>query len=201
MNIQLFGVPVLHKPTNFEISSTELTFVKNLNYNQGEEKEVNISKNSFLLNSPELERIKNFIIKEAVDYKNNVLEIDNDIYLTQSWSTINTKGKSHHPHGHRNTFFSIVYYIECEDGNFVLDNYRSSLEKGFFFSYKIKKYNTFNSPRWEFKVKTKDIIIFPGWIRHYSTVNNSNKERIAIGANFFLKGELGEYDQYSLIKI
>ena len=48
-------------------------------------------------------------------------------------------------------------------------------------------------------MRTGDIVLFPGHIRHGSVVNESKTPRIIIGANFFLKGKLGSQKEVSNI--
>ena len=40
--------------------------------------------------------------------------------MTQSWTTINDKGNSHHQHNHPNTILSCVYYAITSSGDFVI---------------------------------------------------------------------------------
>ena len=42
-----------------------------------------------------------------------------------------------------------------------------------------------------FPLTANDLVIFPGWIPHQGTPNNSNVDRVMIGANYFLTGNLG----------
>jgi ectoine hydroxylase-related dioxygenase (phytanoyl-CoA dioxygenase family) len=45
------------------------------------------------------------------------------------------------------------------------------------------------------------MVLFPGHLNHSSTPNESNNDRIAIGANFFTRGMFGSYENTDLIEI
>ena len=59
------------------------------------------------------------------------------------------------------------------------------------FSFDVKKYNAFNSLTWDFEVNTGDLIIFPAWMYHFTRENVTDKDRIVIGANYFIDGVIG----------
>ena len=103
---------------------------------------------------------------------------------------------------HPNTFISLVYYVKCkgEGGNIVFELEKTRLQEGFNFNYTIDKYNEYNSLTWTFKTKEGMIAIFPGWLRH-STTPFEGKERIIIGANFFITGTIGMKGNTDLINL
>ena len=51
------------------------------------------------------------------------------------------------------------------------------------------------------KPRTGDLVIFPGWITHSCTENENDEDRIALGVNYFLKGEIGSEDTVDLINL
>ena len=160
-----------------------------------------ISKDSFILNDNKYKNIKQNIIEVVEDYKKNVLSIKNELIMTQSWVSLNNKDNQHHTHTHGNTFISLVYYLNCVSGDLVFDFEKSSIQKGFYFDYDVEEFNIYNSSSWTFNVKTDDIVIFPGLLKHRTTPNQDTKYRKILGANFFLKGKLGKYDEYSEITL
>ena len=134
----------------------------------------------------------------------NVLQIENCFYVSQSWCATNGKGSSHHLHAHPNTILSCVYYANAshdDGGELQLKFQRSRLQEGFFFSYERKEPNIFNTRATDIKVKTGDIVIFPGWVDHKSLPNKSDDERIIIGTNYFAMGQLGKHENKDYIEI
>lgn len=45
------------------------------------------------------------------------------------------------------------------------------------------------------------MLAFPGWISHGSTPNEFDEPRILIGANYFLKGQVGFKERISLLNL
>ena len=200
--INLKAIPIAWDQNVYRFSKKEMDQLNKIKYtNHYKSKGVFVSKNLSLLELKPFSSIKKFIIKKAEEYMKNVLEINNEIYITQSWSTINTKGSSHELHQHPNTFLSLVYYVQCKSGSLIFKLDTTSLKECFNFQFNINKYNIYNSQSWELPVRTWDMVFFPGHIHHGSTPNTSPTPRLLIGANFFIKGRLGQKHAVDLIGI
>ena len=197
--INLKSIPIYRENVKFSLNKEELSLLKKLEFYKNNGFYITLS--SEILNDVKFNRIKNFFNQKAEFYKNKILEIKNEIYLTQSWSTINKKGSFHHMHKHPNTFISVVYYISCDGGSLFFDLNKSQLEEGFNFEYNIKNYNSYNSTGYNLNVNSGDIVIFPGWLSHKSIINNSDTDKFLIGCNYFIKGQLGSEKTYSKITI
>ena len=204
MNKHFFNaIPIATEHTDYFLKNDEVDYLRKLEYNLPENKnKVKVSQRENILNDTCMRDVKSFIIDKAEEYKKNILQIKNEIILTQSWATFNTQNTSHHPHMHPNTFISLVYYVKCkgEGGNIVFELEKTRLQEGFNFNYTIDKYNEYNSLTWTFKTKEGMIAIFPGWLRH-STTPFEGKERIIIGANFFITGTIGMKGNTDLINL
>ena len=198
--LNIKAIPIAHDKKVHYLNKKELNIVKKIKYRKPD-KGFYLSETITLLENKTLAPLKKFIIEKAEEYKRDVLEIKDQIYLTQSWSTINTPNAFHNPHTHPNTFISIVYYAQCEGGFLFFDLNTSSIKECFNFMYTIKNYNIYNSDTWKLQVQTGDIVLFPGHIRHGSLVNKSSIPRIIVGANFFIKGKLGSKKTVSFITI
>ena len=188
----LKGLPVQIEHTSFRLTDDEISIITNNEYYKP--KSNNLTKTSFLLKDTRLSRVKNFLDKHINNYIENVIEIRDKFVMTQSWSTITKKGEQHQSHDHPNAIFSLVFYVSAEgnkSGNFVFNLQPSGLKKRWNFSFKVKKYNAFTSSSWEYEVNTGDLIIFPAWMYHYTRENVTNKDRIVIGANYFVDGVMG----------
>ena len=188
----LKGLPVQIEHTSFRLTDDEISIITNNEYYKP--KSNNLTKTSFLLKDTRLSRVKNFLDEHINNYIENVIEIRNKFVMTQSRSTITKKGEQHQSHDHPNAIFSLVFYVSAEgnkSGNFVFNLQPSGLKQRWNFSFKVKKYNPFNSSSWEYEVNTGDLIIFPAWMYHYTRENVTNKDRIVIGANYFVDGVMG----------
>lgn len=187
--IFLGAQPIFKIDSVYTPNKDEIKFLKNLSYKK--DKEFLLSESVNILDYKELENIKNHIVKAFDVYKDNILEIENTFYISQSWSTINKKNSMHTKHNHPNTLFSCVFYVDADNSGINFFFNKSAIQQAFNFSYKIKKHNIHNSTSWSVPVNTGDMVIFPGDIKHSSFINESDKERIIVGANFFIKGEIG----------
>ena len=198
--LNLKAIPIAHDTNVYHLNQKELNAVKKTKY-RTPDKGFYLSETTVLLENKTLASLKNFIIKKAEEYTLEILGIKDQIYLTQSWSTINNTNAFHRTHDHPNTFISLVYYAQCEDSFLHFNLNTSSIRECFNFSYTIDKFNIYNSHTWTLPVKTGDIVLFPGHIRHGSLPNKSSTPRIIVGANFFIKGKLGSYKEVSYLSL
>ena len=197
--INLFSTPVVIENDIYRLDDTEMNFLKSLPLRKLDFN--SISQSILILDNTEMSKISMIIDYYVDNYVSNVLEISNQVVRTQSWISINKKGERHHTHEHPNTFVSAVFYADCKSGDLCFKRIRSVIQEGYLFSYKIKHYNQHNSKVWEIKPRTGDLVIFPGWITHSCTENENDTDRIALGVNYFLKGEIGSEDTVDLINL
>tara|TARA_Y100000114_G_C11664116_1_gene280486 strand:- start:77 stop:724 length:648 start_codon:yes stop_codon:yes gene_type:complete len=198
------GLPIRCEKTSFRLNQHEIDILYNNEFYQPDIKHIHLSKTSFLLKDKRLNRIKQFFDERMNNYIKNVVEVRNKFVMTQSWSTITKKGEHHHTHNHPNTMFSLVFYVSSEgerSGNFMLNFGLTRLEERWLFKYDITNYNTFNSGTWEYEVHSGDVIIFPAWVLHSTRENTTDKDRIIVGANYFIDGEVGSTEGVDKINI
>ena len=198
--LNLKAIPICYKKNAYHLSAKELNIIKNIKYREPE-KGFYLSESCSLLQNKGLPNLKKFLVEQTEAYAKNVLEIEDQIYLAQSWATFNKRNAFHAPHNHRNSFLSAVYYVQCEKGFLIFDIRTSSIQEGLNFDYKISRYNIYNSQTWELPVQTGHLVLFPAHIWHRSSPHLSSNPRILIGANFFVKGTLGSQKNVSILKI
>ena len=118
----LFPIPLLVSSYTLDYTK-ELEWIKNCNYNKNSNISVNLdakftsrqSKDTFLLDRPELINIRSFIEEKLSYYVNNVLQSSSELVITQSWSNVNGKGEWHDEHTHPNSIVSGVFYLHNND--------------------------------------------------------------------------------------
>lgn len=162
---------------------------------------VELSKNNQIFRLKKFSKIKKMFDQKAKQYRDEVLEVSDTIFNTMSWITINKQGSAHAEHIHRNCLFSVLYYAQCDAGDLRLVLDRSRLEEGYMFHYTITKNNIFNSSLWTFPLRTGDMIIFPGHLRHSTTQNFMERDRIVFASNYFLGGKMGNYAYKTAFKL
>lgn len=207
--INFLACPLVHSSTDFRLTNKERLVLEhvsgfgtssNKSYGYG----VDVSQNHTILETHGMERVKDFMVNFTKDFVKNKLKIKQEFYLTQSWSTKNAKDDRHHMHTHANTLLSCVYYVQAEcpnSGKLTLANDHNGLFPHFNLTFEYEEYNNYNSKSWTFDVKTGDIVLFPGYLSHFSTPNESDIDRIVIGANFFTRGKFGTDNTIDLMEI
>ena len=196
------AIPIASELTNFLLNDFEKETLLKFQYDF-HDGSVAVTKEHRILEDPNLKRVKNFIELKVAEYARDVICIKNNLRMTQSWSTINKRGSRHHTHNHPNAFVSLVYYVDCDENSgdlvFVVD--QSSIQQGYNFNLKVTTNNEYNSNAWTYKTLPGYISIFPGHVSHHSTVHNGNKDRIIIGANFFVEGTIGQLENTDIMNI
>ncbi len=148
----------------------------------------NVTYDSFVLNNPKLSRIKNFVKDKINSYLRNIISPtsnNNQIYITESWISTSKPGHSHHEHHHSNSFLSGVMYLETIEENVIIfTNPNSQL---FHFQ---QNHNEYNYRQAYFKTKKGTLLLFPSHIKHRVPTNKSDKDRVSLAFNTFVKGEI-----------
>lgn len=193
----LFAVPVYRAKAESVNFDKELSFLDSIEYKKGVSNSLSKSENIFEMQ--EFRKCKELLEEHLNLFYDNVFNCQQEIYITNSWIARTKPGESHHSHNHPNSIVSGVLYLRAEEGSSNLKfNNKSRLKEDFAFDYTVNQYNIFNSSSWQYKVETGDIIIFPSWLPHEVSENNSDAERIILGFNTFVRGEFGEETtQYS----
>ena len=143
--------------------------------------------------------VRDKINEYAGKYIDELICVDNEFDIVQSWVSKTEPGTNHHHHHHKGALFSLVYYAQADNSKLTFDSKDNFLTKGFNFDYNVKEQNILNSLEVEFTPKTGDILIFPGYIEH-SAENLDNKTKYIIGANYFIRGDIGVYNNTTLVK-
>lgn len=149
------------------------------------------SKNGYVLDSKSMLNLKKFLTTCVNAYFQNIFKPPKDvsIHITQSWLNYSNKNESHHKHGHPNSFVSGVLYINADVSKdaivFCIDENYDRIK---FFP---QEFNSYNSKEWIVPVQTGALVLFPSNLQHYVPPVISEKERVSLSFNTYLKGKLG----------
>ena len=200
--IPFHALPIYLESTDFVLTDEERSVIIDGEFRKALSKQGNaISKSAEVLDDERLVRLKTHILTVFNNYVVNHLQIENQFYLTQSWTAINHKGDAHHSHIHPNTVFSCVYYVQANSGDLQIKMPASRIQEGYNLTYNVMQRNIFNSRKLNISVKTGDMVIFPGWCEHQALPNEDDSPRIILGTNYFVTGSFGDYDNKDLITI
>tara|TARA_B100001245_G_C22892477_1_gene430055 strand:- start:51 stop:683 length:633 start_codon:yes stop_codon:yes gene_type:complete len=193
----LWGVPVYKENVNYTYSNFDKDtqdfvdkYIENTKPMIGSNGvQVFVDRGKFLEN-PKLEKIKDLINQHAQIFKDRIMACTNELQLTESWLTVNHKGDSHFIHKHACTIFSVCYYPKAESGNLVLKapDEKNIFQRDYYFPFSYSEINKWNAVVWDIPVLSGDIVIFPGWVNHFTTPNESDTTRLMIAANYWIKG-------------
>ena len=199
--MQLFPVPLLICPYPFDYSK-ELEWIKKQECRNEKKTEENVkrgskyplqnlnrqSKDTFILDKPEMSRIRKFIEVKLKEFVSNVMGSDSEMVITQSWFNKNGKGESHHAHKHPNSMVSGVWYPLIHE-KLPPIQFRIGQQRDVSFS--IKRWNHFNNSSFMLPMKAGELIIFPSNLMHGVPANLCDEERISLSFNTWAKGNLG----------
>jgi uncharacterized protein (TIGR02466 family) len=154
------------------------------------------SKSGHVLNERRLDNIKSEINTAVSAYSKEVLNLPStqQLYITQSWLTATQSGGWHTSHLHSNSLVSGVYYVNAlpEDSiNFHKNLYMSPIKTSY------EEPNEYVVDMVTFPVQTGHIILFPSNLYHdVRRKDQSDKTRIALAFNVFVRGKLGTEEKW-----
>ena len=114
-------------------------------------------------------------------------------YITQSWMNRNPPHSYHHTHMHPNSIFSCIYYVEGDKCPTYFYRYDDRTSFGNFAFYENDKGSTaFTATKAGVMNEVGRLVIFPSSMVHDVDTNESDKDRVTISFNTFIRGEMGE---------
>ena len=121
MIIDINHVPIYKTENNF-ITDYEMQSIESFLYDYKPVNNNYFSKDTNVLDK--LPRIKKLFEETLLQFKNNVIHLKQELYLTQSWIAKTPRGGYHAVHDHPNSLFSIVFYVQTPDNpiNFYKQN-------------------------------------------------------------------------------
>ena len=175
---------------NYLLSQKEKEYISNLEYKSDDNLNF-LSKNVNILDNPLFNNLVKILNKYADYYIKNLLKVDHKLKRLNSWATINKKNGSHHSHQHANTFISVCFYPQVKNGGITFEIDQDPIRSKTNLRLNIISPNQFNSKTFSFSLSSQDLVIFPGWLYHYGHPNINDSDRVMIGCNYFLSGNIG----------
>jgi len=153
------------------------------------------TKDHYILNRPELKNINDFIKENLKYFLDEVLLVEDNLIVTQSWINRNEKGMSHPSHKHPNSMVSGVFYFNNTDSSPI--TFTKFDDWGISFNHKDK-----DSPDLRTAALVADsgvLALFPSSLSHYVPINTSDEARISLSFNTFAKDFLGNKDSLTYV--
>ena len=196
----IFPSPIYSSKLNRPLSKEELSFIDKTKKDVYKNKGNTTSNDKNILENEVFKNLKDDLYLRVKDYFDKIISTTNNItpYITQSWLNYTETNQYHHKHTHSNSLVSGVFYINCHEEydkiNFFNDNYKSIV-------FDIENYNLYNSVSWWYTVKTGDIILFPSSLPHMVETKQGNNTRISLAFNVFVKGDIGNNNRLTYLKL
>lgn len=184
----LFSVPIYKRKLDIELAEHELKIIQNPEFHH-QVLGSKLSNNKFVLEDPNLLRIKNILLSEVKEYFNRFLHYEFEIYFTNSWVNTMNLNEQQTLHNHANSIVSGIFYVRVDDScplvTFVNRNPHLLL------NMRAQQYDIFNSVEYDIPVENNSVVLFPSTCFHYVKKNPTRNDRISIAFNTFVKGHIG----------
>lgn len=149
-------------------------------------------RNSSNINLPNLKSVFDFITVEGKKYWDEILSYSDQLtpYILNAWVTAVKNGGFVASHNHNPIPVAGVFYIRAEEGqgNLYLEN-PSDLVIG---KAPYKANSGYVPQRFNYEMKSVSgkLILFPGWMKHFTKENTTNDIRISMAVNFGCQGQV-----------
>ena len=188
----IFSIPISIKHSVLNINNELINLSKSFESDTLNNEYNKFSKNYYVLNDVRLNYVKNVIETSLKEYEKGVMSLkDCQLKITNSWFSITESGGSHPTHNHPNSIISGCLYLKLPiNHNTINFHHTPQIYKGNI-TIEPLNYNQFNSDSYTMSVLEGDIIFFPSWLNQSVNYFDSDEERIVLGFNTFIDGNLG----------
>ena len=163
-----------------------------------------LSEEMGILDRPEFKSMKDIVFSHVKKYEKDVCGFKSSLSfkLTESWYRETVPGHNHPDHNHPNSMLSGVVYLNVPKGdkshegiNLIhIENRGVFKNHEFRYDYTPTKYNQITT---FIPVETGDILLFPSYLYHYVSRNESeNESRRIISFNTFIQGRMSCENTY-----
>ena len=196
MQNNLFGIPIYIN--KIELKKEDIEYLTNQEFERINENNGYVTKNKYVLNDSFLTNIKKEILNHLNKFMYENLKVNKNFTfkMLNSWSTKHLKNDFSQIHLHNNCVISGVLYLKVNknSGNLLFhkNNYwRNIFQKSIDVSF--DEYNEINGDYWYITPTIGNIILFPSFLEHSTTKNESDEERFCCAFNFHVEGDFGNY--------
>lgn len=196
----IFPTPIQQGNIGRPFTKEELDFVNhwgsegNTHNNMG-----NItSNNRYVLDSPELKDLREYIQKSIDNYINTVYIPKKPVKMaiTQSWLNYTQEGQYHHTHEHPNSFVSGCLYFDADKEHDKIFFHKKGYQQ---IKLPTENFQLYNSDSWFFPVNTGDSVIFPSSLTHQVETKRGTNRRVSLAFNTFPVGYIGEEESLTAL--
>ncbi|MCP9928344.1 putative 2OG-Fe(II) oxygenase [Cyanobium sp. CH-040] len=194
----LFPIPVGSFQLGRPLTTAELACVNGLPTRANEGNKT--SRNSRVLDEPDLNAVKNFIEASLQSFLGHVYNPSSPcgIRITQSWCNYAERGGFHLRHSHANSFLSGVFYFMADPERDSIRFFRHDHQA---YKFPPKQWNHWIAESCWFAVSPGDLLIFPSSLAHRVDPIPDERMRLSLAFNTFPTGELGDEGDLTLLRL
>ena len=194
--IDIMPTPIYKDKLGYKLTSQQRDTLDNLVIHPNE-----LSEEKSILDRPEFKSMKDVIFSHVKKYEKDVCGFKSSLSfkLTESWYKETVPGDNHPSHNHPNSMLSGVVYLNVPIGDeglhlIHIENRGVFKTHEFVYDFTPTKYNEFKT---YIPVKTGDIVLFPSYLFHFVSHNQSeNESRKIISFNTFIQGRMSCENTY-----
>lgn len=151
------------------------------------------SENSYVLNLPALLPLKLKIQQHVTEYANCVMALAGDYVITQSWLSIKKPGQRHIMHSHGNSIISGTFYFDNTESAEGLTFIRTEVSNSWQMMPLRNPHvnNQFSFTEITVDVENNMMILFPSYLAHKVSGNDTKNERYCLAFNCVPRFGLG----------
>ena len=197
--IDIMPTAVYKDKIGYKLTSQQRDTLDNLVIHPNE-----LSEEMGILDRPEFKSMKDVVFSHVKKYERDVCGFKSSLSfkLTESWYKETVPGDDHLDHNHPNSMLSGVVYLNVPKGNthheglnlIHVENRGVFKHHDFRYDYTPTKYNQIST---FIPVETGDIVLFPSYLYHFVSRNESeNESRRIISFNTFIQGRMSCENSY-----
>ena len=196
----LFAEPFFRMNLSHAITEEQVLYIQNLKMVRNRDNL--ISENLYIFEEPELAGLRD-AVQEALDiYAREVMGINQQLYVTQSWSLINHPDVGMHGHSHSNSVISgSIYYCDLPEppGRMIFERFTSYQQLEL--TPEDDRRSLYNTVLNVITPQKHDLFLFSSRLQHVIEPNLSREPRYSIAFNTFIRGKLGSYRDVSELEL
>jgi len=189
----VFATPVYKSDNLYKLNEEQLQYLKTLEMIKNKGGNYLTTRKDIMDDKP-MEDFKHWCLLNVRAFAKQLGASERtSFYITQSWMNRNPPHSYHHTHMHPNSIFSCIYYVEGDKCPTYFYRYDDRTSFGNFAFYENDKGSSaFTATKAGVMNEVGRLVIFPSSMVHDVDNNESDKDRVTISFNTFIKGEMGE---------
>ena len=185
---EIFTTPILAAELNLDLNKIidYCYSYKNNNNSRNISNYGGYQSNDIDLNNNLLIDLKNNVNNIVLDVGRSILNLKDNLKITNSWFNINSYKDFNIPHKHSFSILSCVFYAKAPENSGRLVFHNDYEIPCYLESRLVKEAGKFNSTEKAFNPKNNSLFIFPSWITHFVEPNMSKEDRISFAFNTYI---------------